>query len=69
MNEDVIFTDQDRYSSTWMKVEEHLRARLEAARTRLERATTEAETLKVRGQIVEIRSLMSLVDEPMPVIL
>lgn len=68
MNQENAFTEIDKFSSTWQKVEAHLAVRLESARTKLEKSMPESETQKLRGEIAQIRSLMRLADEPPPVL-
>jgi len=63
----IILTQGERASSTWGKTMEYLNGRLAALRRQLEGDLDDRQTIKLRGQIAEVKFLMSL-NEERPVI-
>jgi len=53
----------DKVSPLWTKLARHLTTRLELARWHLEKALPEDETNRVRGQIRELKAILSLQDD------
>lgn len=60
---DFILTDSDKISPTWINLSKHLESRLEQMRKRLEGDLDQMQTASLRGQIKEIRRILSLADD------
>jgi len=63
----IILTDSDKMSQAWGKVREHLTERLAVLRGQLESDIDERTSTRVRGQIAEVKSLLSM-EKDRPVI-
>ncbi len=62
-----ILDQTDRYSSTWAKLSEHFNERLRVLREKNDNVTlTSEQTIALRGQIKEIKYLLSLGNPPKP---
>lgn len=60
---DFILTDSDKISPTWINLSKHLESRLEQMRKRLEGDLDQMQTASLRGQIKEIRRILSLAED------
>lgn len=59
-----MLTSNDRHSSLWLRLIEHLNIRLNDLHGKIEPNQTENETAIIRGQIRFARELIRLGDEP-----
>lgn len=57
----------DKYSATWVAIQAHVKARIEALRDELEHPSDEAEAQMIRGAIRELRETLKLSDTPPPI--
>jgi hypothetical protein len=58
-NTDLVVDAHDRASLLWMKLERHLRARLDLLRRKNDAPTlTPEQTASLRGQILEVKALL-----------
>lgn len=55
-----LLSSEERRAPVWLSLVEHLKTRLEDLRTRNDGDRSEVETAKIRGQIMEIKSLIAL---------
>ena len=61
-----VLTPQDRQSSPWLKVKQHLEARLAKLRAENDGDLPIEKTAKLRGRIAEVKALMALDADPAP---
>lgn len=57
-------TAGERQSPLWLKLKDHLEARLRMARGKLEGDQPETSTANWRGRVAELKGLLALGDEP-----
>ena len=65
MNEQFTLSKADRVSSTWNALKKHLEQRLEVRRTQNDGDLNPEKTAKTRGQIAEVKRILSL-DKDLP---
>jgi hypothetical protein len=53
-------TPHDKASSAWVRIKQHLEARLVTLRTQNDKTMPEAETENLRGRIAEVKELLAL---------
>lgn len=56
----VLLTPTEQGSSTWQKIQAHLRERIASLREKNDGALSLEETSRVRGQIAEVKALLAL---------
>jgi hypothetical protein len=60
-----VLTEGDRHNATWLRLEKHLKERLENLRAHNDADLSEARTARLRGRIKEVQYLLSLgTDKP-----
>ena len=59
----LVLTREEKASSLWKRIDEHLRHRLQALRVRNDQMMPEPERCKQLGQIHEVKQLLSVADE------
>jgi hypothetical protein len=65
MNERFTLAKADRVSSTWIALKKHLEQRLEVLRAQNDGDLNPEKTAKTRGQIAEVKRILSL-DKDLP---
>jgi len=60
-----LFTDHERQGAVWQKLKRHLEERLATMRAKNDGNLDEMKTARLRGQIAEVKALMSFgTDKP-----
>ena len=60
----MILSDGERISAVWLKIEAHLKAKLEMLRVKNDGALSAEDTARLRGRIMEVKSLLELGEKP-----
>lgn len=53
-------TEGEKMTPIWLRIEEHLKNRLDTLRLKNDRQQSEQETAALRGQISEVKSLLNI---------
>ena len=64
MTERLYLTPAHKTTSTWALIEKHLKERLDLLRKQNDSQPSEAATQKLRGQIAEVKALLTIGEDP-----